>query len=188
VASLEQQGGWRDVAAAAARIAAAIADAAGHLAAFVLLLLTIGIVLGITLRWIDIDNSWTYDFVLFTLVWVAFVGAVFTARRDRHVTAGIALEHVFGGRGTVLSILRFAIVGGFLVLFAISGERLALESFRTGETTVDVVQWQVWIAEAALPIGAVLWLVAEAAKFLRRVAGLGPETTAAIDSTDLAGE
>lgn len=145
-----------------------LAAATGHLAAATLLVLATTIILGIVLRILRIDNYWTYDLDLFSLVWLAFVGAVLTSLREHHVTAGIALENMLGGRGTVLHILRFAIVAAFLVMFAVSGYRQAYSSLITHETTIDVVAWPVWIAKAALPLGAVLWLVAEIHKFLRR--------------------
>ena len=146
-----------------------LAAATGHLAAAALLVLAATIILGIILRVLRIDNYWTYDLDLFSLVWLAFVGAVLTSLREHHVTAGIALENMLGGRGTVLNILRFAVVTAFLVIFAVSGYRQAYTSFVTHETTIDVVAWPVWIAKAALPLGAVLWLAAEIHKFLRRV-------------------
>lgn len=172
--------------AALADAGAAVADAVGHLAAFVLLLLTLAIVLGITLRWIGVDNSWTYDLDLFALVWTAFAGAVLTSLRGRHVTAGIALENMIG-RGTALAVIRFAIVGTFLVLFAVSGYWAALESWQTQETTIDIAQWPVWVAKAALPAGAALWALAEAAKFLRRLAHPGEEPEPEAASPDIAG-
>ena len=148
-----------------------LADGTGHLAAATLLVLTVSIVLGITLRIVHIDNSWTYDLDLFSLAWLAFIGAVLTSLRNHHVTAGIALENFLGGRGTLLSLIRFAIIATFLVVFTISGYRQAYTSFVTHETTLDVVLWPVWVAEAALPVGAALWLVAEIHKLLRRFTG-----------------
>ncbi len=141
----------------------------GHMAAAVLLVLAATIVLGIGLRLVGIDNYWTYDLDLFSLVWLAFFGAVLTSLREHHVTAGIALENILGGRGAVLNLLRFLIVAAFLVVFAVSGFRQAYSSFITHETTIDVVAWPVWVAEAALPLGALFWLVAEVHKFLRRL-------------------
>jgi TRAP-type C4-dicarboxylate transport system permease small subunit len=181
----DQLEGWRRKAAALADAGAAIADITGHFGSFVLLLLTLAIVLGISLRWIGVDNSWTYDLDLFTLVWTAFAGAVLTARRNRHITAGIALENILGGRGTVLSVIRFVIVGGFLVLFTASGYWAALESWQTQETTIDIAQWPMWIAKAALPVGTALWALAEAAKFLHRMAPLGGDTEPSDTALDL---
>lgn len=161
--------GWRRGCARGARICSRVADAAGHPAAVMLLVLTLAIVLGITLRWVRIDNSWTYDLDLFALVWVAFAGAALTAWRDYHVTAGIALENILGRRGDLLSIVRFIIVSGFLVLFTISGWEQAQVSWATHETTLDIAQWPVWVAQAALPLGSALWVVAELAKLLHRL-------------------
>jgi C4-dicarboxylate transporter, DctQ subunit len=148
-----------------------LADGTGHFAAATLLVLALSIVLGISLRVVHIDNSWTYDLDLYMLAWLSFIGAVLTSLRDHHVTAGIALENLVGGRGKLLSVVRFAIVATFLVMFTISGFRQAYSSFVTNETTLDVVQWPVWIAKAALPLGAALWLAAEAHKLLRRFTG-----------------
>ena len=161
--------------AGCANAAGAVADAMGHVAAIVLLLLTLGIVLGITLRWVGIDNSWTYDLNTFALVWCAFAGASYTSLRGRHVTAGIALENILGGRGMVLGLVRFVIVVGFLSLFVASGYWDTLSSFQTHETTFDVDQWPVWVAKASLPVGIAVWAVAELAKFLRQLAGLPVE-------------
>ena len=148
-----------------------LADVTGHVAAAALLVLTVSIVLGITLRIVHIDNSWTYDLDLFSLAWLAFTGAVLTSLRNHHVTAGIALENLLGGRGTLLSLIRFIVIATFLVVFTISGYRQAYTSFVTHETTLDVVLWPVWVAEAALPVGAALWLAAEIHKLLRRFSG-----------------
>jgi TRAP-type C4-dicarboxylate transport system permease small subunit len=146
-----------------------LASGTGHLAAVTILLLAFSIIIGIALRILRIDNYWTYDLDLFALVWLAFIGAVLTSLKEHHVTAGIALENMLGGRGRFLNLLRFVIIATFLVMFAVSGYRLASSSFITHETTIDVVEWPVWIAKAALPLGAVLWLAAEIHKLLRRL-------------------
>lgn len=152
-----------------ARIGDRLADIVGHLATVALLCLTVGLVLGIVLRWVRIDNSWTYDFDLYSLIWVAFAGAVLTSRYDRHVTSGIALERIFEGRNRIIARwLRVLIVVVFLILFTISGWWDVLSSFQTHEKTIDVVQWPVWIAKAALPFGTACWAIAEIAKSILR--------------------
>jgi TRAP-type C4-dicarboxylate transport system permease small subunit len=150
------------------RITGFLAESAGHLAALVLLVLTLTIVLGIILREVRIDNYWTYDLDLFALAWLSFIGAVLTSLRNHHVTAGIALENFLGGRGKVLGCIRFTIIAVFLVMFAISGYRLAFSSFITHETTLDIVQWPIWVAKVALPLGGAAWLIAETHKVLDR--------------------
>lgn len=151
------------------RVTGALADGAGHLASVLMLVLAGSIILGIVLRLLHIDNSWTYDLDLFSLLWLAFIGAVLTSYHDHHVTAGIALENMLGSRGAVLSLIRFVIVAGFLALFTVSAYRQWHTSFTTNETTLDVVLWHTWVAKAALPVGTALWLVAEAHKLLRRL-------------------
>lgn len=158
-----------------ARVGDMLADLVGHLATLALLCLTGSIVLGIVFRWVGIDNSWTYDLDLYSLAWTAFAGAVLTARYGRHVTAGIALERMVSGMPSrVLRLIRVIIVVGFLILLTISAWWLTISSIETNEKTIDVVQWPVWIAEAALPFGAAFWALAELCNAIlpkRRAAG-----------------
>lgn len=162
---------WQRGCSRVARVLSGIADITGHIAAAILILLTLSIVLGVTLRWVGIDNSWTYDLDLFALTWTAFAGAVYTSLHGHHVTAGISLENILGGRGTILSVIRFVIIVSFLVIFTWSGFHLAHSSFVTQETTFDVARWPVWIAKSALPVGAALWAIAETGRFLHIIAG-----------------
>jgi len=152
---------------------AGIANVAGTGAALALLALTVGIICSIGLRRIGIDNEWTYDLVLFSMMWTAMVGAAFTAIRDSHVTAGIALENMIQGRSAavVLGILRFVIITGFLALLVVSGFKQTLGSLVDHKTTLDIPRWPVWVAQASIPVGGLAWLAAEAAKFLKRVGG-----------------
>jgi TRAP-type C4-dicarboxylate transport system permease small subunit len=164
-------GGYTGAAAAGGDAVAGLVDWMGHFASAVLVLLALGIIIGVVLRWARIDNSWTYDFDLFTLVWSAFAGAAYTSLRGRHVTAGIAIENIIG-RGTLLAILRFIIVVGFLILLTVSGVWDTFSSWQTHETTFDVEQWPMWIAKASLPVGIGFWALAEFAKFLRQLGGV----------------
>lgn len=138
-----------------------VGEGVGYVSAFVLLILVCSITLGIAMRTLSIDNTWTYDVDLFALIWLAFVGAAFTHVRGHHVTTGISLETVVPRYTTFLVILRFVIIVGFLAVFTVSGFSQFIDSVRTHETTIDVMSWPVWIATIALPVGTLLWLVAE---------------------------
>lgn len=139
----------------------------GYVSAVLMIIMTLSIILGIGMRTAHIDNSWTYDVDLFSLIWVAFVGASFTALRREHVTSGVALENSFPAIAGLMHVLRFIIIALFLVVFAISGFTQFLNSATTHETTLDVMSWPVWIPHLALPVGAVLWLIFEIFHFLR---------------------
>lgn len=139
----------------------------GYVSAVLMVIMTISIILGIVMRTVHIDNSWTYDVDLFSLIWVAFVGASFTALRREHVTSGVALENSFPGIAGLMHILRFVIIALFLVVFGISGFRQFFSSVATHETTLDVMSWPVWIPHLALPVGAALWLIFEIFHFVR---------------------
>lgn len=150
-----------------------IASVAGTAAALALLALTVGIICSIGLRRINIDNEWTFDLVLFSMMWTAMIGAAFTAIRDAHVTAGIALENMVEGRAAaiILGILRFLIIAAFLALLVVSGFKQTTGSLLDHKTTLDIPRWPVWVAQASIPIGGLAWLAAEAAKFLKKIGG-----------------
>ncbi|TMV83946.1 TRAP transporter small permease [Thioclava sp. BHET1] len=152
------------------RICDLVTDIVGVIGGLALIALTTGIVLGIGLREIGIDNTWTYDFDLYGLVWTAFVGAVLTARQGRHVTAGIALELYTPPKVTIfVRLLRALLVIAFLCLLTYAGWVEAASSYSGNETTIDVAQWPVWIAKIALPIGAGFWGLVEIARTIRLI-------------------
>lgn len=155
-----------------------VANMAGHFAAVMMVLLTVGIVLDIVLRWFQVENSWAFNLSLFSMAWMAFTGAALTSLRKQHVTAGIALENLLGYGGLVGAI-RMVVLCGFLLLLAISGYHQALDSFSTHKVTLDLSRWQVWVGEASVPVGAVLWIFAAIAVFLRR------QTKAAADTREI---
>lgn len=155
----------------AASVCGWIGRAAGAIAALITGLLSVSVLLGITLRSISIDNSWTYDLDSFALIWLAFVGAAYTGYRGAHVTSGISLEHLLGRGAIVLVLIRFVLVAGFLGIFMYSGYTQFHASWMSDEKTLDTAQWAVWIAKLALPVGAFAWLAAEIHKLLVGLAG-----------------
>lgn len=148
------------------RCAAHLGQVVGYASALFMVLMSLSIILGIVMRTARIDNSWTYDVDLFALIWLAFIGASFTALRREHVTSGIALENMYPRAATLLMALRFAIIAIFLVVFTISGFEQFLSSVQTHETTLDIMSWPVWIPHLALPVGTILWLIFETHHFL----------------------
>ncbi|CAM5195039.1 hypothetical protein CDEF62S_01635 [Castellaniella defragrans] len=151
------------------RLSGGLGQAVGYASAVLMVVMTLSILLGIVMRATHIDNSWTYDVDLFSLIWVAFLGASFTALREEHVTSGIALENAYPRCAGLMLVLRFVIIAAFLLTFTISGFSQFLDSFQTHETTLDVMSWPVWIPHLALPVGTLLWLIFEIHHFLRRV-------------------
>lgn len=145
-----------------------IAFAGGIAAGGILIILSGSVILGIVLREIGINNSWTSDLDHFALIWLAFLGAALTAGFDRHVTAGVALENFFSNRIALflLTTVRFVIVAGFLAVFLTSGIEQAQHSFSSHETTLDIAGWPIWVAKAGLPTGIAFWLIAEVHKYL----------------------
>ncbi|WP_423823033.1 TRAP transporter small permease subunit [Salinisphaera sp. SPP-AMP-43] len=171
----------RSVLASAAALFGWVGRAAGIFAAAITLILTASVLLGIVLRAIAIDNSWTYDLDNFALIWLAFLGAAYTGYRGAHVTSGISLEHLLGRGAIMLVVVRFVIVAGFLGVFIYSGYQQFHSSWMFNEKTLDIVQWPVWVAKLALPVGGIAWLAAEIHKLLALLGGQRPTSAEPAD-------
>lgn len=161
----------RPVLAGMARVFGIVGLAAGVIAGVITLVLTASVLAGITLRFVSIDNSWTYDLDTFALIWLAFLGAAYTGYRGAHVTSGISLEHLLGRGAIVLMLLRFVIVAGFLGVFVYSGWSQFHSSWLFNEKTLDIAQWPVWVAKLALPVGGAAWLAGECHKLFWHLSG-----------------
>ncbi|MGB6008924.1 TRAP transporter small permease [Castellaniella sp.] len=146
-----------------------ISDVLGHIAAAALIVLTIALTLGVGLRLFRVDSSWTYNIGLFSLMWVAFIGASYCALRDFHVTAGISIEHFIHRGHRVIVALRYVVLLVFLAVFLFSAWNKFLETLLTHQRTVDSLRWELWIAQISAPIGIGGWLLADLGKFIRKM-------------------
>lgn len=149
-----------------ARVGGLLPHLAGTVAAVLLLVVAFNTFFGVVARMLDAGPQWGLNLNLFLLEWVAFAGAAWTSMRGRHVTAGIALERYFPSAARPLRIIRFLSLVVFLTALLVTGTLQTYGSLSNGEVTFDVVQWPVWLAQAAIPVGALAWLVAEFAKLI----------------------
>ncbi|MGH8600972.1 MAG: TRAP transporter small permease [Burkholderiales bacterium] len=137
----------------------------GVIAGLALVILSASILYGVTLRMLGIEDIWSFDLDIFVMIWFGMVGAAYTAHLDSHVTAGIALERRWTRAAGTLRILRFILTAIYLLALAFFGVILTWQSFQSHTTTWDLALWPEWVAQAAVPVGALAWL----AVILRRL-------------------
>lgn len=130
------------------------------ISALSLLLVTGTILASIVIRSFRYDNSWSYDGTLYSLQWLAFVGAAYTAYRGSHITAGIAIENIFPRLSRPIAIIRIAVIAIPLIGFTIIGAQQAFDSFVENEMMLDTLAWPVWISRISIPIGMGFWFLA----------------------------
>lgn len=152
--------GMRRIGRALSRIADAIGLAAAAVASAALVAMTGAVVYAVCARAVGAAVTWPFDLEVFTAVWLAMVGAAYTARQGAHVTAGISLARwVRGPAGRVLQELRVLVVCAYLAVITWTGVVQAQKALSAHEATNDALRWPVWVAEIAVPIGAAAWLV-----------------------------
>lgn len=125
-----------------------------------LLILLFTIVASIVIRSFHYDNSWSFDGTLYSLQWLAFVGAAYTAYRGGHITSGISLENIFPKLHGILSTFRYMIMIIPIIGFIVIGFQQTINSFMDNEALLDTLAWPVWIARLSIPIGMIFWLLA----------------------------
>lgn len=91
------------------------------------------------------------------LVWVAFLGAYLTMRRDGHISFDMLADAVTPGARRAISVLNSLLIGGFLLVLL---WKSALMMWISGGTEIETAEIaQGWFM-AILPIGAILLLLA----------------------------
>lgn len=152
--------GGRRIGRALSRVADTVGMAAAAVAAAALIAMTGAVVYSVGARATGAAVTWPFDLEVFTAVWLAMVGAAYTARQGAHVTAGISLGRWLRGRaGRVLQELRILVVCAYLTVITWTGVVQAHKALSAHEVTNDTLRWPVWVAELAIPVGAAAWLI-----------------------------
>jgi TRAP-type C4-dicarboxylate transport system permease small subunit len=131
----------------------------GVIAGLALVVLSASILYGVTLRMLGLEDIWSFDLDIFVMIWFGMVGAAYTAHLDSHVTAGIALERRWTRAAGTLRIVRFTLTAIYLLALVLFGVILTWQSFESHTTTWDLALWPEWVAQAAVPVGALAWLI-----------------------------
>lgn len=138
-------------------------------ASLALVALSASILYGVILRAAKITDTWSYDFDTFVMVWFGMVGAAYTAHLDSHVTAGIALERYWQRAGNLLRLMRFALTSVYLLALVFFGTYLTWQDYTSHSRTFDLAMWPNWVAQFAVPVGALAWLMVSLGRFVDSV-------------------
>lgn len=134
-----------------------------------LVALSASILYGVVLRAAKITDTWSYDFDTFVMIWFGMVGAAYTAYLDSHVTAGIALERYWVRAAGLLRLMRFALTSVYLLALVYFGAYLSWQDYTSHSRTFDLAMWPNWVAQFAIPVGALAWLAVSLGRFVDSV-------------------
>jgi TRAP-type C4-dicarboxylate transport system permease small subunit len=147
-----------------------------------LVILALEVLVGIAFRAARRPLAWYDEVASVLLAWITYYGSALAALKNSHIGfPGLANALPRGGRLVILVIREVAVLGFFLVL-AFEGTRIL--GLLAGETlvTVDV---PVAVTQSVIPIGAVLFIIAELLVLPDRIAwvnGRAPSAPAGADA------
>lgn len=128
------------------------------ISATLLVVLAVEVLVGIVFRAAGRPLAWYDEVASVLLAWVTYYGSALAALKRSHIGfPGLANALPPGGRAIALAVREIAVIGFFLLL-AFWGVRVL--DLLGGETlvTVDI---PVRVTQSVIPIGAVLFVIAE---------------------------
>jgi TRAP-type C4-dicarboxylate transport system permease small subunit len=138
----------------------AIYDAAGALAALMLVALLLVILAQMGMRWASLPFPGSTDYAGYCMAAGSFLALAFTLRHGGHIRVGLVLERLSGPRRLALEIAATAVATGLAAFLAWYSIRLVRLSWRLGDVSQGQDATALWIPQVPMAVGAVLLAVA----------------------------
>lgn len=128
-----------------------------------MILLTVVVIVAVGYRLAHNSLSWYDEVAAIVLAWITYYGAALAALKRRHIGFDSVLLAIPMPARMVAVIVSEVLVIGFFVLLAKTG--LEVLEVLEGETLVSLTWVPVTLTQSVIPIGAVLFIVAELLSF-----------------------
>lgn len=129
------------------------------LVVFLVVALALVVVMGVVFRKIGASLVWYDEVASILLAWLTFYGSVLAALRQEHIGFSKILDAVGPQARKFLIVFGKIVVVGFFALVAWSGWRVF--GVLGGETLVSLPWMPQRLTQSVIPIGAVLFIIAE---------------------------
>jgi TRAP-type C4-dicarboxylate transport system permease small subunit len=124
-----------------------------------ILSLTAVVVLGVTYRLLGVSLAWYDEVASVQLAWLTYYGAALGALNRAHIGVPGVLAALPPGLRLPLTLLSEAVVIGFFVLLAWLGTEVVI--ILEGDTLISLPWVSTQVTQSVIPIGAVLFIIAE---------------------------
>ncbi len=121
--------------------------------------LTILVVVAVLFRKIGGALVWYDEVASILLAWLTYYGAAYAALKRGHIGFGTVVQHFPASVRRVTEVVSEVIVIGFFALAAYAGWRVV--QVLSGTTLVSLPWMPMTVTQSVIPIGAVLFIVAE---------------------------
>ena len=135
--------------------------------------LAVVVVLGVGFRKAGAALVWYDEAASILLAWLTYYGAALVALTRGHIGVPVLVERLRGAARTGVLILGEVAVIGFFVVLAWAG--LRVQDALAGTTLVSMPAVPTTLAQSVIPIGAVLFIVAQLLSLPAALRGEGGE-------------
>ncbi len=121
--------------------------------------LALVVVVGVGFRKAGASLVWYDEVASILLAWLTYYGAALAALHRAHIGVPTLVDRLRGRARKAVVLLGEAFVLGFFAVLAWAGVRVLL--VLRGTTLVSLPSVPMWVAQSVIPIGAVLFIVAQ---------------------------
>ena len=124
-----------------------------------MVMLTVVVIVAVLYRIFGNSLSWYDEIAAVALAWITYYGAALAALRRQHIGLDSVLLSMKMPWRMVAVVIAEVLVIGFFVLMAIAG--LKVLAVLQGDSLVSLTWISVQVTQSIIPIGAILFIVAE---------------------------
>lgn len=117
------------------------------------------VTVGFMSRLVGSPFSWYDEVASVGLAWLTYYGAALAALKGAHIGCPAVVNYFSPSVRLPIALIAEAITIGFFVLLAYTGTQVVL--ILEGSTLVSLTSVSVQLTQSAIPIGAVLFIIAE---------------------------
>ena len=121
--------------------------------------LAVVVVLGVVFRRLGAALVWYDEVASILLAWLTYYGAAYAALKRGHIGFGTVVQRFPTSVRRVTNVVSEVVVIGFFALAAYAGWRVV--QVLSGTTMVSLPWMPMTVTQSVIPIGAVLFIVAE---------------------------
>ena len=125
----------------------------------IMVALAVVVVMGIGFRKAGAALVWYDEVASILLAWLTYYGAALAALHRAHIGVPTLVMHLRGRARLVVVVLSETVVVGFFVVLAWAGWRV--QAVLSGTSLVSLPDVPASLAQSVIPIGAVLFIVAQ---------------------------
>ncbi|MEA3291510.1 MAG: TRAP transporter small permease [Pseudomonadota bacterium] len=148
---------------------------AGVLAGVCIALITLIILTQIVARWFGVIIPSTEDFSGFLLASASFLALAYTFRGGGHIRVSLLIHRMHGAARRGFELFALAVITAMIGYFAWHLVLLVIESWHFGELSQGYIAVPIWIPQAPMGLGLVIFFIALVDDLIQLLQGGTPD-------------